>query len=71
MLQKEMRVGPSAPGAFHAHPANIDGIVYMSRYLGNRRSVAFSIALGAPYDSTIRCRCCIMLNWLGFSIRIT
>ena len=25
--------------AFHAHPANIDGIVYMSRYLGNRRSV--------------------------------
>src|ERR1019366_3172438 len=25
--------------AFHAHPENIDGIVYMSRYLGNRRSV--------------------------------
>jgi hypothetical protein len=25
--------------AFHAHPANVDGIVYMSRYLGNRRSV--------------------------------
>ena len=25
--------------AFHAHPANIDGIVYMSRYLGNHRSV--------------------------------
>jgi hypothetical protein len=25
--------------AIHAHPANVDGIVYMSRYLGNRRSV--------------------------------
>ena len=25
--------------AFHAHPEKIDGIVYMSRYLGNRRSV--------------------------------
>jgi hypothetical protein len=25
--------------AFHAHPENIDGIIYMSRYVGNRRSV--------------------------------
>src|ERR1019366_8089751 len=25
--------------AFHAHPERIDGTVYMSRYLGNRRSV--------------------------------
>ena len=34
--------------AFHAHPANIDGIVYMSRYLGNRRSVViFDRARGA------------------------
>jgi len=34
--------------AFHAHPANIDGIVYMSRYVGNRRSVVlFDRARGA------------------------
>jgi RES domain len=34
--------------AFHAHPGNIDGIVYMSRYLGNRRSVViFDRARGA------------------------
>jgi hypothetical protein len=34
--------------AFHAHRANIDGIVYMSRYLGNRRSVVlFDRARGA------------------------
>ena len=25
--------------AFYAHPEKIDGVVYMSRYLGNRRSV--------------------------------
>ena len=26
--------------AFHRHPANADGIVYMSRYMGARKSVA-------------------------------
>lgn len=40
--------------AFHDHPQNFDGIVYMSRYLGNRRSVALfdrardAIAFNSP-----------------------
>jgi len=56
--------------AFYAHPENIDGIVYMSRYLGDHRSVVLFDRARDAIALTILCRCCNIRNWRNFSTLI-